>query len=299
MDDNHYQVLGVPENATESEIKAAWRAIAFEHHPDRNNGVESDLFNRASIAWGVLGDVAKRRTYDAQRFAIDTAMKDSVSSTGDHPFQGDVFNVLFEEMAKMRSFFGDEHVEGGGSRGTSYVKPHAILKSVSIPLNDAFTRPDISVPIRRWRVENGHKVEEEAVLLVQVPILDENGCGTVLVKGEGNTINIRARGDVKIAFKAKMCNDIRLQGNGNVEVSWPISLRDSLSGFQTVFDHPNGKQYAISSRGAVIPPGHKHVLPGLGLDTKSGLKGDYILVFKIEFPNQIAPELKSAIEKWL
>lgn len=297
MESTHYETLGVLENATAEEIKAGWRAIAFENHPDRNGGKESDEFKAAAEAWTVLSDPGKRRSYDSQLFSRDATLVNGVRASGDHPFQGDVFNVLFEEMAKMRSFFGDEGPVGTG--GTSYVKPHAILKTVTIPLADAFSRPDIEVPIRRWRVDHGRRIDEDAVIMVQVPVIDANGCGTVTVTGEGHAVSVRAKGDVKIAFRVRLDDGVVLRGDGGVECVWNITLRDALVGFNMTFDHPCGKQYAVSSKDAVVPPGHKHVLPGLGLERPHGGKGDFVLVFNIVFPSSIPDELKAAVQQWL
>ena len=86
---DHYAVLGVARSATPAEIKAAFRRLAHEHHPDVNvTDPEADRrFRRVARAWEVLGDPARRRAYDErhtrgrfaapggggqQSFAVDT-----------------------------------------------------------------------------------------------------------------------------------------------------------------------------------------------------------------------------------
>ncbi|HVE14573.1 MAG TPA: molecular chaperone DnaJ [Elusimicrobiota bacterium] len=63
---DYYQLLGVPRNATEAEIKSAFRKLALKYHPDRNRGNREaeDKFKEINSAYEVLSDPKKRRAYD-------------------------------------------------------------------------------------------------------------------------------------------------------------------------------------------------------------------------------------------
>jgi len=66
-DVDYYQVLGVPRNASKEEIKAAFRKLALQYHPDRNKSPEAEeKFKQISEAYAVLSDDEKRRQYDME-----------------------------------------------------------------------------------------------------------------------------------------------------------------------------------------------------------------------------------------
>ena len=67
-EENYYLTLGVPQNASVEEIKAAFRSLARQYHPDLNPGdsVSAEKFKQISQAYDVLSDSSKRRRYDRQ-----------------------------------------------------------------------------------------------------------------------------------------------------------------------------------------------------------------------------------------
>ncbi|HYU41121.1 MAG TPA: molecular chaperone DnaJ [Vicinamibacteria bacterium] len=64
---DYYEILGVARNASDAEIKSAYRKLALKHHPDRNQGNKDaeDRFKEAAEAYSVLCDAQKRQRYDA------------------------------------------------------------------------------------------------------------------------------------------------------------------------------------------------------------------------------------------
>jgi molecular chaperone DnaJ len=63
---DYYEVLGVTRSATETEIKRAYRALAIQHHPDKNpdDPRAEEKFKEAAEAYAVLSDKDKRARYD-------------------------------------------------------------------------------------------------------------------------------------------------------------------------------------------------------------------------------------------
>jgi hypothetical protein len=69
----HYELLGLRPDASQDEVRAAYRALARRHHPDTQHDVDAAAAERArhtmaalNAAWAVLGDPARRRAYDAE-----------------------------------------------------------------------------------------------------------------------------------------------------------------------------------------------------------------------------------------
>ena len=135
MDKDYYQILGVPRNASEEEIKRAYRKLAMQYHPDRNPGKEkwaNDKFKGINEAFSVLGDPGKRRQYDQfgtvgnvgdifgspfTRTTFEDLMKDFGGSGLGFGFLDDIFG----DFLKGRGFSFKTFSRGfGGPRGTRF-----------------------------------------------------------------------------------------------------------------------------------------------------------------------------------
>jgi DnaJ-class molecular chaperone len=108
---NYYNILGVSIDASEEDIRKAFRKLAFKYHPDKNIGQEKaaeEKFKDINEAYGVLSDVAKRRHYDEIRNSPFTGMSSSPNQ-GFQYSREDIFRETFsnrqtmEELSRMFS----------------------------------------------------------------------------------------------------------------------------------------------------------------------------------------------------
>lgn len=106
---DYYEILGVEKNASEQEIKKAYRRVAMKHHPDRNpdNKESEDKFKEASEAYEVLSDKEKKAAYD--QFGHAGVEGQGGFGGGAGGFGGGNFSDIFGDV------FGD--IFGGGGRG--------------------------------------------------------------------------------------------------------------------------------------------------------------------------------------
>lgn len=121
---DYYEVLGVPRNASEQEIKSAYRKVALKDHPDRNPGDKAaeERFKEAAEAYAVLSDADKRKRYDAYGHAGVAG----ASGAGPQGFDPSIF-------ADFSDILGDFFGMGGGDpfgrrRGSSGARRGADLR---------------------------------------------------------------------------------------------------------------------------------------------------------------------------
>lgn len=101
---NYYDILGIQEGASPDEIRSAFRQLAFEHHPDKNPGNEKwaeERFKEINEAYGVLGDEAKKREYDAFRQGRFAGVGHGSPFQGFSYTQEDIFRDAFSQAANF------------------------------------------------------------------------------------------------------------------------------------------------------------------------------------------------------
>ncbi|MCK4368482.1 MAG: J domain-containing protein [Dehalococcoidales bacterium] len=102
---DYYQTLSVSENASQEDIKRAFRKLAFKYHPDTNPGNEeqaAEQFKEINEAYGVLGDASKRRQYDFARSGQFAGVGYDTGYSQQDIFR-DIFSnrAMFDEMSRM------------------------------------------------------------------------------------------------------------------------------------------------------------------------------------------------------
>jgi molecular chaperone DnaJ len=138
---DYYEILGVSKTATEVELKAAYRKLAMQHHPDRNPGKPEaeEKFKEASEAYAVLADTDKRAAYD--RFG-------HAAINGGGGFPGGFESVDFSEI--FGDFFGDIFSGGSGGRRRGRAQRGDDLRvDLTLQFEEAVFGKSTEVKIRR------------------------------------------------------------------------------------------------------------------------------------------------------
>ncbi|HOB95241.1 MAG TPA: molecular chaperone DnaJ [Aquabacterium sp.] len=141
---DYYDILGVPKNATEDDIKKAYRKLAMKHHPDRNQGdgakTAEEKFKEAKEAYEMLSDPQKKAAYDQYGHAgVDPNAGAGAGGAGMGGFAeafGDIFGDIFN----------------GGRRGggQQIYRGSDLSYAMEITLEEAANGKDAQIRIPSW-----------------------------------------------------------------------------------------------------------------------------------------------------
>ena len=137
---DYYEVLGVARDATEADLKKAYRRVAMKHHPDRNpdNKESEELFKEANEAFEVLSDPEKKARYDQFGHAGVNQQGGGGAGAGDF---GDIFSDIFGDI-----FGGAGAGRAGGGRAS--VRKGADLRyNLELDLEDAVKGTTVKIRI--------------------------------------------------------------------------------------------------------------------------------------------------------
>jgi molecular chaperone DnaJ len=138
---DYYDVLGVARNASEQDIKSAYRKQALKFHPDRNPGdaVAEENFKQAAEAYSVLGDAEKRARYDQFGHA-------GVSGPAGGPgFNADIFSDFSDILGDFFGFGGGF----GGTRRGGPARGADLRFDLEITFEESFSGTETTIQIPR------------------------------------------------------------------------------------------------------------------------------------------------------
>ncbi|HEX5027707.1 MAG TPA: molecular chaperone DnaJ [Gaiellaceae bacterium] len=145
MAPNPYEVLGVAKNATDEEIKKAYRKLARESHPDRNPGdaAAEERFKQVQGAYDLLSDAEKRKAYDT--------FGDAAGARGFPGGGADMGGMRFEEfdLSNLGDLLGGMFGGGGGRRTASRqpIRGNDLETHVRISFEDSLEGVQVRVPV--------------------------------------------------------------------------------------------------------------------------------------------------------
>lgn len=302
MASDPYTTLGVSRGASEKDIKSAYRKLAKELHPDRNqdNPKAAERFSAVTNAYDLLSDKEKRAQFD--RGEIDAEGNPTMpfgaggfggggprggmgGSGGFGGFGGndgidleDLFGGIFGGGSQRGGGMGGM---GGGARTRAAPRGANVSYRLSVPLNEA-----AELKPQRITLSDGKVVD------LKLPAGLEDGT-QMRLSGKGEA-GIGGAGDAIVSISIQPHPYFKRDGD-DLRVDLPITLDEALNG---------AKVKAPTASGAVmltIPPGSSSGkvlrLKGKGMTRKDGSRGDQLIALEITIPEGDA-DLAARLEGW-
>ena len=329
---DYYEVLGVSKNATQDEIKSAFRKKAKQYHPDLNkdNPDAAEKFKEAQEAYSVLSDEKKRKMYDQYGHA---GVGNGPRGAGGYSYQGfdasdfdfgDIFDSIFggsggfsgfgfggnsssagrgtrarrgsDVLMRMNLDFEEEKCSTCHGSGTITSEQHTILGSFL----SKTTCPDCGGTGRTFKRKCTHckgkgKIKKNKTLTINIPAGIATG-DRLRVSGKGNPgTNGGENGDLYLEFVVEE-HDVFIRQDDDIYVEVPLTLTEAIQGCKKEIPtlYGNVKINILPGTNS----GDKQRIRGKGVDNKyRKRKGDMYVIFKVYTPKKLSREQKSLIEK--
>jgi curved DNA-binding protein len=284
---DYYDVLGVPRDASQDEIRRAYRKLAREYHPDLNADADAeDRFKELGEAYEVLSDPDKRGRYD--RLGAQWRAQEAAPGGGDFEdffagqgFDGDtgvefgdgVFSEFFERL------FG----EGAARRPSGPIRGRDVEAVIELSLEDA-----LNGARRRLSLGDRHSVA------VNIPAGVRDG-QRIRVSGQGAPGHDGApAGDLYLLVRFKPHQRFRRQGD-DLQVEVRVAPWEAAIGATVPVSTLTGTAQVRVPAGS--SSGRRLRLRGRGLPAGGGKRGDLYATVQIAVPKQLSDEERELFEK--
>ena len=256
---DYYESLGVNRNASQKEIKSAFRKKAAQHHPDK--GGDPNQFKAVNEAYQTLSDSNKRQMYDQ----FGTSDPQQAQMNRNQSFHFNMGDGGFEEV--FTNFFGN----GFGDpfqRRQRQMRNQDITIAADITLKDIVNGKEL---IASYRLPSG----KEQTVTIKVPKGVRPG-DTMRYGGMGgDNISQMPRGDLYVKIRVKRDPEYRVDGI-NLYIERTVNVFDLILGTNIRVDTLHGRQLSVT-----VPPGSNpgttFSISGQGLpDQRSGTTAVYL-----------------------
>jgi curved DNA-binding protein len=293
---DYYQTLGVAKNASEKDIKNAYRKLARKYHPDLNpNDAEANKkFQQLNEANEVLSDPEKRKKYDqygenwqrgeeyTQYERQQQQRRQQEPFTGGHAssfegFGGDDFSDFFQSM------FGQSGSSGGGSRQVKY-RGQDYNAELQLTLKEAVETHKQTLTV------NGKNIR------ITIPAGVENG-QTIKITGHGGPgVNGGPAGDLYITFS--IADDPRFKRDGSdLYHTVKLDLYTAVLGGEVMVDTLSGKVKIKVKPETQNGTKVKLKAKGMPIYKKPNEFGDLYITYDIQIPVNLTDKQKKLFEE--
>ena len=302
---DYYEVLGVAKDATQAEVKKAFRTLARKFHPDvaEDKAGAEEKFKAINEAYEVLGDAEKRKKYDAlgsswnQQGGPPPGSGGGYSSGpmpgggGDFQFDGTGFSDFFDQY-----FSGGSARRGpssyGGFPGGGAMRGQDIEGDLMVTLEESFAGSMRTISLRKADPRTGQTTTDE----VQVRIPAGIGEGQRLrVPGHGGQGSGGGEdGDLYLRVRFAAHPDFRVKGH-DLFRDLALAPWEAVLGMTISINIPGGKSVQVKIPAGTGPDDQLR-LKGYGLPKKNA-PGDLYVVISIAIPASTNTEERALWEK--
>jgi len=279
-----YEILGIPREASQEEIKTAYRNLAKKFHPDLNPGSKDaeKRFKEINSANALLGDPVTRAKYDAGE--IDESGNAQAAPESDQPFyyetkrDGGRYATFYKGMENelFESLFRAAQERAAG-------EDHEYSLEIDFADSVLGAEREITLP-------DGKKLK------VRIPAGIESGKKLRLKGLGGRRIIKKKMGDAYVQIKVRPSKLFR-RVQRNLEIDLPITINEAIVGGEVRIPTLEGAVLLKIPAGS--SSGDKLRVRGKGVgDPGSQDRGDLLVTLKIVLPSQIDSELAAAITRW-
>jgi curved DNA-binding protein len=304
---DYYEVLGVSRNATDAEIKKAFRKLAHKYHPDvaKDKRTAEEKFKEINEANEVLSDPEKRRKYDElganwnhpERQAPPPAegFGGSPGQGSEFHFDGTGFSDFFEQFfgSRGRPFGSSGRTGGNGGEYEAFAqRGQDIEGDILVTLDEILHGSTRTIRLQRADPRTGQSTTQ--TLRVKIPPGVREG-QLIRVAGKGQEgIGGGDAGNLYLRVKFAQHPDFRVRG-ADLYYDLDLAPWEAVLGATVHISTLDG---AVSLK---IPTGtvseRQFRLRGKGLPTGDGARGDLYAIVSIEVPAQLTPEQKALWEQ--
>jgi curved DNA-binding protein len=294
QDKTLYEILGVGQNATEDEIKKAFRKLAVKLHPDA--GGDEEEFKQVSQAYEVLSDPKKRAEYD-KALKYGSYMGGQAGQGGAYAGGMD-WSSIIESILHGEGAFGtewDPQATGfGGFNGWGQPRPQKgadLTMTIEVSFEDAFEGASRKVT---YRVPSTGASES---LTVKIPAGAVDG-GRLRYRGRGEYgSNGGERGDLVVTTRV-LAHPHFTRDGADVYMNLPVSMYEAALGAEIVVSAPGGQDVKLKIP-AGTQPGKTFRFKGLGApDVKhKGTTGAFYVKVVVDIPTDLTDEEREALAR--
>ncbi len=284
---DYYKILEVPENASQEEIKSAFRKLAFKHHPDTASGDKKqaeEKFKEVNEAYGVLGDEGKRRQYDLARKGQFAGVGYGSRFGGFQYSQQDIFKDIFSNPAMVEEM--NRMFRQAGLRFDQDFLDQTFFRGSGAVFQFSFGPGGISR--RTYRFGGAEPTQES--LYPAVPAYKPNWMERMLSKMALKVGQFALRQLFGLQIEAPASQDI------DQHVELEISPAEAAAGGEKKVTYKRGKKTKklMVKIPAGIKTGTQIRLSGMGL-VKDKNQGDLYLHIKVRDEFELGPEISSKL----